>query len=369
MESSELQQTLLSDTGSSDAIRPINVGIVVDANFLYRFQTLFSHILIGLLDQPITVTIIHLDPIPAISTPIGPARMIEFKKPLWPWKIRQAVQSLATEIRSAKINILHSCCGTTAELVNELSTILNIPYVTNFTGLAQEECYLRLNENQCRKLIGISQPICEAIRELYPKMADRVELIRPGCFLRQRINNSDRPKTIIMVADFYRHHGHDVLLQALRELRRRDKECWVIMLGRGPLEYSLRRWINKNDLGRYVTLVEKIANWEEVLSDADFYVQPGSFYSLDSGPYEAFSRGCPIISDGDNAFDLLQDDVTGKVFQSGDYIHLADILTDWLSGRIDWNVLSGNVQETVKRELSPAKAVDKLIACYQSVLE
>jgi glycosyltransferase involved in cell wall biosynthesis len=345
--------------------RSIHVALLVDTDYLYRFRSIFAHMLVGLVDQPISVTLICPDPDAAMTLPIGPSEVIEFKVPLLPWKYRQAVADLAVELKLAKVNLIHSCSGRPCWLATDLAKAANLPYVVTFTGLFQEECYTRLDQKQCTRLIGISQPICETLHDLYGRSNNRIDLIRPGCFIRSREPLSDRPKTILSIGEFTRQSGYDVLLKAILEVRKRGYECWAVLLGQGPMENELHRWVNKNNLSKQVSFIDLIPNWVDVLGDIDFYVQPGPFYSLHSGPYEAMARGCPIIMTEDNAFDLLSAGENGRTFRTGDVMGLADILTEWMEGRMDWPAMSEKAMTAAKSELSLYASTEKLIACYR----
>jgi len=349
--------------------RPIHVALLVDTDYLYRFRSIFAHMLVGLVDQPITVTLICPDPDVAITLPIGPSQVIEFKVPLLPWKYRQAIADLAVELKRMKVNLIHSCSGRPCWLATDLAKAANLPYVVTFTGLFQEECYTRLDQKRCNRIIGISQPICDTLHDLYGRSNNQIDLIRPGCFIRPREHGEDKPKTILSIGEFTRQSGYDVLLKAILEVQKRGMECWVVLLGHGPMENALHRWVNKNNLSRQVSFIDLIPNWVDVLGDIDFYVQPGPFYSLHSGPYEAISHGCPIIMTEDNAFDLLRNGENGRTFNTGDVKGLADILTEWIEGKMDWKGMSDQALSAAKQELSLYSSTEKLIACYRTAIE
>ncbi|MFA5865648.1 MAG: glycosyltransferase family 4 protein [Phycisphaerae bacterium] len=346
----------------------INVALLVDNDYLYRFRSIFSHMLVGLVDQPINVTLVCSDPPAVAKLPIGPAKVSEFKVPFWPWQYKRNLQTLVTELKAARVNLIHGCSGRSCGLAVDLAKRLNVPYVLTFNGLFQEECYLRVDQAHCGRLIGISEPICKTLHELYGKSSDKIELIRPGCFLRPKRVKSDRPKTIVSVGDFQRTGGYDTFLHALAEIQNRGQEFLTIIFGTGPLEHSFHSWANTHGLGKSVIFLEVLANWDEVLSDADFYIQPGPFHSLHSGPYEAMAHGCPLIATKDTAMDLLVNGKTGLEFKPGDHLSLANILSEWLEGKINWQDLSDQALEFARSELSLSNSIEKLISCYRSVL-
>jgi len=346
----------------------INVALLVDRDYLHRFRSIFSHMLVGLVDQPINVTLICSDLPATASLPIGPAKIIEFKVPYWPWQYKNSLDSLVAELRAAKVNLIHSCSGKACWLAVDLARELDVPYVITFNGLFQEECFLRVEHRHCGRLLGISEPICQALKDLYRNYSSKVEMIRPGCFIRPRASRPDRPKTIISVGEFNRQSGYDVLLRALAEVRNRGHEFLAFLFGHGPLEHSFHSWVIKQKLGNHISLLPILDNWEDILGDVDFYIQPGSFYALHSGPFEALAHGCPIIATKDTAMDLVIPGKTGLLFNAGDHLELADRLTEWLEGKLNWQELSDQSLLFARSEFSLARVMDKLIDVYRSVL-
>jgi glycosyltransferase involved in cell wall biosynthesis len=346
----------------------VNVALLVDNDYLYRFRSIFSHMLVGLVDQPIHVTLVCPDTLGAASLPIGPAQIVGFQVPFWPWQYRRTLDRLASELRNAKVNLIHSCSGRSCWLAMDLSKRLGIPYIITFNGLFQEECYLRVDHRNCGRLIGISQPICDTLRELYGRSSEKIELIRPGCFIRPRSAKPEQPKTIVSVGELARQSGYDILLQALAEVQSRGLEFLAVIFGKGPLEHSFHYWVNKHGLGKSVSFLAMLPNWEDALGEVEFYVQPGPFYALHSGPYEALAHGCPMIATKDTAMDLLVEGKTGRFFNNGDYRDLANILTEWLGGQTNWQQLSDQALDMARCELSLANSIEKLSNCYRSVL-
>ena len=346
----------------------INVALLVDGDYLYRFRSLFAHMLVGLVDQPITVTLVSPDPQVAQSLPVGPAKVVEFKVPFWPWRYGRALDDLADTLRTERVNLIHACSGRSCWLAVDLARKLDIPFLITFNGLFQEECFLRVDRRLCGRLIGISEPICATLRDLYGKKNHSIEMIRPGCFIRSRTTDVPRPNTIVSVGNLTHGSGYDVLLRAVLDIRDRGHELLTVIFGRGPLEHSYHRWVNKHGLGSQVTFLPVLSNWEDVLRDVDFYVQPGSFNSLHAGPYEALAHGCPILAADDSALDILADGRTGYTFQTGNPRALADRLEEWLAGRLNWQELSAQSYMFARSELSLARSIEKLSACYRAVL-
>ncbi len=349
--------------------KPIRIAIVVDGDYLERFGDIFTKILLGLIGVPINITLVGCDTDDNISTLLDAVRVLHFDTPILPWRYNRQVDNLCSELRNSKIDIIHSFSGRSGRLACDIAKRLDVPYLISFTGLLQEECHLHIDTNLCKALIGISQPIVDVLKEFYAKLNDRIHLIRPGCFYYPRPFADKSSRSIITLTRFDRHSGCDVLLQALARLRKEDRELFTVILGEGPLESYYRKWIYNNELRESVLMMDKLENWHKLLAEADFYIQPGAFYSLHCGPYQALAHSCPIIAANDSAMDLVIDNETGKLFTTGDADALSEILSDWLDGKLDWSKMSESAGNFAKNELSLTQNIDKIVSLYKSVLQ
>ncbi len=347
---------------------PIKIVIVVDGDYINRFGEIFTKILLGLIGVPINITLIGCDTDSKISPLLDAIRVLYFNTPILPWRYNRQVEAICNELYNSKIDLIHSFSGRAGRLAGDIAKKLNVPYIVSFTGLLQEECHLHIDSNLCKALVGISQPIVDVLNEFYEKFTDRIYLIRPGCFYYPHLDMSKSSYSIITLNRFDRHSGCDILLKALSRLKRQGKEIFTVMLGQGPLESYYRKWIINNELKESVLIIDKLANWHKLLAEADFYIQPGPFYSLHCGPYQALAYSCPVIAARDSALDLVIDNQTGKLFATGDVDALTGILSDWLDGKIDWKAMSESAGNFAKNELSLTQNIEKTVTLYKTIL-
>ncbi len=357
----------MSDDKITDEL-PINIVIIVDGDYLNRFGDIFAKTLLGLIGVPINITLIGCDTQNDISPLLNAVRVLHFNTPILPWRYNKQIENLCNELGNSKINLIHSFSGRAGRLAGDIAKRLNIPYIVSFTGLLQEECHLHVDTHLCKALIGISQPIVDTLTEFYGKFRDKIHLIRPGCFYYPRENQSKLSHSLVTLGRFDRHSGFDILLQALSRLNKNGKEIFTVILGSGPLESYYRKWVANNELRESVLIIDQLANWHKLLAEADFYIQPGPFYSLHCGPYQALAHSCPIIATDDTAMDLVIDNQTGKLFSAGNVDALVQILSDWLDEKIDWPAMSQAAGDFAKNELSLTQNIEKTVTLYKSVL-
>ncbi len=361
------QPNSASEDDSVDVPQPLGVALLVDGEYIEGFGGLFGHMLMGLLDESVGLTIICPDPQVVASLPTGLARVIQFSPSAWPGRYRRQLDHLAVGLDAAGVNLIHACCGTQGNLACALAQQSNRPYVLSVTGLLQRECFWQYDEQRCRALIAISSPIAEMLSEAYPALADRVRLVRPGCYFEAgKAGVVPEHKRTIVSAGFYEpQSGYDVLLRALRRVSDEGVDFMAFIFGNGPLEHSLRRWTIKADIASKVTFLPPISRWQSVLADADVYVQPGRLHRLHGGPYEALARGCPIIATSDTAFDLVIDGTSGVIFPTGDEDRLVEVLLEWFGDPDKLGELSQKTIAYGRQQLSLPNAVSALLEIYR----
>jgi len=355
---------------SEEEPQAINLALLVDNDYLARFASIFGHALIGLVDELVNVTIVCPDPGALVELPTGPAKIVEFRPAFWPRTQRKRLDQLAETLEQGHVNLLHSFCGAQAPLAHQLAVRMDRYYAVSVTGLLQKECLWRIDPDRCRALIAISEPVHQMLVDAYASLTHRIHLVRPGCFPHARNETAahDGPKTIVSAGVFDRRGGFDVLLRALGKLGEKQIDFLAFLFGAGPLEFALRRWVRRAKLGSRIIILPPVRNWQNVLDDADLYVQPGAMHQLHSGPYESLARGCPIVATPDTALDLVVDDQTGKTFPSGDEDVLADILADWLGNAEKLWQLSQSTSEFAREQLALHRTTEKLIDIYRTVL-
>lgn len=370
MEKPEDHRSVTESAEATESESPINLALLVDDNYLDRFASTLGHMVIGLIDEVVNVTVVCPNADRLADVPTGPAKVIAYRGSRWPWPSRGRLDALVDELEQSKVGLIHAACGRQARLAGELAGELDTPYLVSATGLLQEDCDWTVDSARCRGMIAISEPIRRALREVHPSYDDRIHLVRPGCFCRER--PPSRPaagtRTIVSAGFFTRRGGYDLLLRVLGRLAEAKTDCLAFLFGTGPLESVLRRWTRKAGLGPRVTFLAPIAGWQQVLDDADVYIQPGAFHQLHSGPYEALARGCPVIGTEETAFDLVVDGETGRQFTMGDEQGLADILTGWLGDAEGLETLSAKTGRAAKERLSLPRATSELVGIYRAAL-
>ena len=158
--------------------------------------------------------------------------------------------------------------------------------------------------------------------------------------------------------------GHDVLIEAVRQLRvtRPELRFHVVIAGDGPLRQQYEQLAA--DLP--VSIVGFRANPEELYNAADVYCQPSRSEDLPNSIVEAMCCGLPIVASAVGAVGELVNAENGRLFAPGDSQGLARQLAELLTNRESWPVMR-DASLARSRHFSGEKMVDAYLAIYQQM--
>jgi phosphatidyl-myo-inositol alpha-mannosyltransferase len=124
----------------------------------------------------------------------------------------------------------------------------------------------------------------------------------------------DGTANLLFVGRFEQRKGLLVLLQAFRSLRRSGRDCRLLVVGRGPQEREVRRYVATRGL-KGVHLLGRVSDVEkaQLFATADVYVSPATGQeSFGIVLLEAMAAGtCVLASDIPGYRNVAQHDETG----------------------------------------------------------
>jgi glycosyltransferase involved in cell wall biosynthesis len=121
--------------------------------------------------------------------------------------------------------------------------------------------------------------------------------------------------------------GHDVLLDALAEVRRRGLEFVVALAGEGSLRASLEQRAAELGLTQQVHFLGQLEDVGPLLAAADTVVLPSRWEGLPLGLLEAMARARPVVASAVGGIpEVIEEGVNGRMVPAGNPVALADAL-------------------------------------------
>lgn len=310
-----------------------------------------------------------------------------------PFVMRANVGRLRRLIRSHGVDIIHARSRAPAWSAEAAAKRTGARFITTVHGAYAAEGILKRRYNAVmtrgERVIAISDFVARDLRETYAIDPERLRPIRRGVDVtlfnpdnvtQERIIQlatawklPDDRQVILMPGRFSRRKGHELLIEALAELGRRDILC--VMVG--------------GDTGSpdYLASLEKRARQCEVLElirFADFCRDLAAGYMLSdvvvsaSLHPEAFGRtlaealamGRPVVGpDHGGTREVLKDGTLGWLFQPGDAGSLARALNEALSLNSGARVrFADEAMRWVRDEFSNERMCARTIDVYSELL-
>lgn len=104
-----------------------------------------------------------------------------------------------------------------------------------------------------------------------------------------------QPPVLIAAGRLHEQKGFDVLLHALRIVRR-TTDCRLIIMGEGDLRPQLQALVEDLDLTDHVSLIGFVANPYAMMSRASVFVLSSRWEGLPTVLLEAMACGAPVVS-------------------------------------------------------------------------
>jgi glycosyltransferase involved in cell wall biosynthesis len=356
--------TTIPTQTTADVIRPL---IISDSRTIQRFYSPLRHLLFGFEAQDIPCCIV-VPPDSQIESNFWPGiEIIEYPTWRFPLFYKQNRLRLLSQVERFKPTIVH-CFGTaTALLAKAVGCTFNIPVVLTANSAGQSLLRRWRIRNGFSAVITPSNRIAELFKNRNPRMAPLVRQINTGTFVDETcacFSRSGQIPSMIVVSDFLRFDDLEPFLNAIRHLVIDGYEFLVVLMGDGPAEEDIRKFIHAVGLANTVNISPQMRPLRAVFRDTDIFVQPCVTERFDPAMLEAAGAGMAIVADKSNADDFLQNNVTAVLFDNRDELNIYSSLQKLLDDREFAKSIASTAQNHLRGSHSVSSMVDNLLAIY-----
>ncbi len=348
----------------------LHVALLAGPDSLARLGPVVRHLVVGLLDQPMSVTLVHPSGTGVSNMPAPPLRSIRYKLPRVPFLHRDPYRPIRDALAKSPPDLLHALDTDALPLTRRLAADLDMGYLLSVMGVERS---LRVTDSHCRMVLAGSEPIREALVESHIAPPDTIALLRPGihrlrhttCFM----DPSHAPA--IVAAGQLRHvEPFAAVLEAFARLRAAEKECVFFLVGNGRAEHALRQMAERLHLMHSLTFVDhqEPEQLKVILRGADIFIWPAPADRIEIDLLTAMSAGVPVLTPPVPAADFIIPGRTALTFEADNGNDLAAKLTSLLDDRAGARELAENALAMLKQNHSPANMADRLAKFYHAAL-
>lgn len=361
---------MADDPESSLPLAPAgpNVLLVVDDESLERFGAIPRHIVVGLADAAVRVTVLARTARPPSALELGPCvvahdppRWMEFRPSL-----PEAVQEL---VRDERIDAVHCLSVALLERMLGCSELGRIPFAAHITDA----------DDLCRwETIAASRPLLWALPAtptLFKGVLDTktvrsryIRLVRLGVMgvpAGPILSKPDHIPSAMVVTPVSAECGLSKVLHAMHLVAAAKSEITLFVLGQGPAERGLRHLAQELGLQHTVVFVGALTQWSEALQGCDMLIVPRTPARWSSHVLEAMAAGRLVLAPRDmQEEDYLVDGQTACLFDPADPNDLADKWRKLITDRQAAQEIAAAARQFVKANNGPSVMATELIDFY-----
>ncbi len=176
-------------------------------------------------------------------------------------------------------------------------------------------------------------------------------------------------KWIAVLAELHPIKGHDILIEAVSDIRNTLADYQVVCLGSGEAEDKLKRMVVEKNVGTYVYFTGFIQNASRYLSAFEISVLPSRSEAMPLAVIESGLAGNLVVASAVGGIpEIIDDGKSGFLFERESVPELSSALRNAAAlNDISRNELTGSLKAKVEAEFSTGKMVDETLRVYGNI--
>ncbi|MGL5006709.1 MAG: glycosyltransferase family 4 protein [Plesiomonas sp.] len=283
-------------------------------------------------------------------------------------------------IREHKIKLIHCNSGAPCQWVVPVARSYHLPLLAHLHARYQPRDRYSLLLHQVSCVVGVSRPVIEGlIDDGVPN--ERLNVIYNGIDadrlashsivdIRQHFGIPEKRLLLITVGSLIARKGMDILINAIKQLR--DKQCDValVMLGEGDAHFALTQQIHDLGVMQYVFLggeITDVGGW--LRGGADIMVSAAREEVFGLVLAEAGWAGLPVIAPKVGGIpDVVADQLSGVLFPAEDVNALVAAIEQLYNSPEQRLQMGKAGQLRVSQQFSVERYVQDIQVIYQQLL-
>lgn len=316
-----------------------------------------------------------------------PVRRVAEVDSRWDWKGMLATWRLLRESRPALLHV-HHVWPAADRYLSSIADAAGVPHLVvteHIVGESHSSGQATLKRSELSRADAITT-VCGAVADSlvrdYAVDRSRLRVVPNGADLpdedaemaparryRDRLGAGFLRPLWVVAARLEEQKGHDVLLEALAEVRRRGLEFVVALAGEGSRRTALERQARDLGLASQVHFLGRLDEVGPLLSAADAVALPSRWEGLPLGLLEAMARARPVVASAVGGVpEVIEDGVNGRLVPPGDVGALADVLESFHRKSDAAFRLGRRGAERVRESYTWDRVVENFEGVYDEVL-
>lgn len=288
-------------------------------------------------------------------------------------------------IREEKIDVLHAHTRITQVMAFWLQTFLKIPVVTTCHGFYKRRLGRRLNPAWGDKVIAISPPVGEHLKNDHKTPMDRIQIVSNGIDIEEidqylaqhnlesaKIHFGFSPKDPVIgdIARLVSDKGQEDLIRAMVILKEKFPTIRLLLVGEGKNRAHLEETVQALGLKSHVFFTGALKDITHALAAMDIFAFPATWREgFGLSIVEAMACKKPVVVTNVWALNaLITDKENGLLVEAKQPEALADAITQLLRDPVLCDRVSQNARKMVEAKFSISRMAEEIAQVYRDVL-
>lgn len=269
-------------------------------------------------------------------------------------------------LKDKRIDVIHANTRVTQVLAKLVWAKTGIPFVSTCHGFFKKRFFRLIFPCWGNRVIAISQQVLSHLKDDFKVKEELIRLVRNGIDSdRFSPVTSDTKKTmkdkfvlgpgpvIGIVARLSVVKGHEFLIKAMKLVLQDYPDAQLVIAGEGKIKDDLINLTKKEAIEKQVFFIPNTLDTREVLSVFDIFVLPSLEEGLGLGLMEAMSMELAVIGSNIGGIkSLIQNDLTGFLFESKDIQGMSECIKILLKDPLKRKVLGANARSFIVKDFS-----------------
>lgn len=257
----------------------------------------------------------------------------------------------------------------------QLTRLINLKKLNKqaLTNLIERRWLMKQYQKTDSTFIAISKDVERFFNQnLDDNIRKQVVLLHNGIDTKRFQNDLERYTQkgdkikIVSVGNLVHKKNHRFLIEIAAELKKRNTDFSVDILGYGPLQFELEKYAHDKGVFEYFFFRGNVKNVEDYLNNANLYVHTANYEPLGLVIIEAMASGLPVIClDGKGNRDLMIQGKNGFILQEENAELFAEQIIQLINDSKRYSKISLFAKEYAE-QFNIKNYCEKLVHIYQN---
>ena len=200
--------------------------------------------------------------------------------------------AIADVVRNQGVDLIHAHTRVTQVLAFFISKITKVPFVTTAHGFYKPRLGRRFFQCWGERVIAISPLVAEELKKTHHVGEKNIRLIQNAIDaeafqknygakdpVKERVALGIPAGALVVgsISRLVQDKGHDILIEAVKKLKKNYANIFLIILGDGREKAKLESLIQNYDLGDCAKVISAVKDVTGILSTMDIFAHPATY--------------------------------------------------------------------------------------------